>query len=67
MATQNIRKFNTYGYCRYEDKCRNIHVNEYCENSACDTICKYYRDYNYCKFGEFCKFVHIIRGNFFQI
>ena len=74
MATQNVCRFNKYGYCRYKEKCRKLHVNEKCENSECEIklcmkrhpkICKFYRDYNYCKFGEFCKFVHIMQN--FQV
>ena len=72
MATQNVCKYNKYGYCRYKDKCRKLHVDEICDNISCDRKeclkrhpknCKFFRDFNYCKFGEWCKFVHIVQEN----
>ena len=68
MAAQNVCKFNKFGYCRYKDMCRNLHVNESCENSSCDINscnrrhpreCKYFRKYNRCKFTP-CKYNHVM-------
>ena len=67
MATQNVCKFNKFGYCRYKDACRNLHRNEICQNSSCEIKgcnlrhpreCRYYREYRRCKFDP-CKFKHI--------
>ena len=67
MATQ-VCKFNKFGYCRYKDVCRNLHVNESCENVSCDISscsqrhpreCRYYREYKRCKFTP-CKYTHIL-------
>ena len=77
MATQNVCKFNKFGYCRYKDACRNLHRNEICQNSSCEIKgcnlrhpreCRYYREYRRCKFDP-CKFTHIdnVSENFDQI
>ena len=67
MATQNLCRFNKYGFCRYEERCRKYHEKNLCENAHCvvkecllrhPKICKYLRDYGYCKFGEWCYFSH---------
>ena len=68
MATEHVCRFNKFGYCRYRDTCRNLHVNETCENTSCDISrcnqrhpreCRYYREFSRCKFDP-CKFKHII-------
>ena len=67
MATQNVCKFNKFGYCRYNKMCRNRHENKICENSSCEIFscserhpreCRYFREYNRCKFNP-CKFKHV--------
>ena len=49
--------------------CKNLHVDEICENSSClitscnrrhPRECRYFREYNRCKF-TLCKFNHITR------
>ena len=30
MASQNVCKFNEYGYCIYLEKCRKMHMREIC-------------------------------------
>ena len=66
MATQNVCTWNKYGYCRYGEECRKLHVNELCVNIACEHLncklrhpatCKYYSKYNRCKFNP-CAFKH---------
>ena len=66
MATQTVCTWNKYGYCRYGDVCRKLHVNEICDKVACEhlncklrhpTICKFYSKYNRCKFDP-CAFKH---------
>ena len=66
MATQNVCTWNKYGYCRYRDVCRKLHVNELCVNIAREhlncklrhpTTCKYCRKYQRCKFDP-CAFKH---------
>ena len=67
MATQNVCRYNKFGYCRYKETCRNLHENEVCESQSCEIYacnkrhprhCRYYRDYNRCKFNP-CKFKHV--------
>ena len=71
MATQNVCKWNKYGYCKHGEMCRKSHVKEICENSECDVsmctfrhpkTCKYYRDYRKCKFDP-CMFLHVEKEN----
>jgi len=68
MATQNVCNHNKFGYCKYKDMCRNMHVDQKCENTSCDISmciqrhpvqCKFFRDYNRCKFDP-CKFEHFV-------
>ena len=67
MATQNVCKFNKFGYCKYKELCRNLHVNEKCEIVSCDLstcmlrhpkLCKYFAQYKQCKFHP-CRFEHV--------
>ena len=73
MATQNVRqnvcKFNKFGYCRYKENCRKMHVDKLCDNPSCELskciqrhpkVCKWYRDHIRCKFDP-CKFTHIVK------
>ena len=66
MAAQNVCRYNKYGYCKFGEICRKLHVDELCVESACDQItcdkrhpkeCKYYTNYRRCKFNP-CKFAH---------
>ena len=66
MATQNVCKRNKFGYCKYKDMCRNMHVDQKCENPSCDipkciqrhpVPCKFYHKFNRCKFNP-CKYSH---------
>ena len=66
MANQNVCGFFEFGYCKYEERCRKLHVNGECEILSCDIsnikrhpiVCRYLRDFRYCKFGAYCKFSH---------
>ena len=67
MATQNVCKFNKFGYCKYKELCRNFHVNEKCQNVSCDLsmcmlrhpkLCKFFLQYKMCKFDP-CRFEHV--------
>ena len=73
MATQNVRQnvcqFNKFGYCRYKENCRKMHVDKLCDNPSCELskciqrhpkVCKWDRDLNRCKFYP-CKFTHIVK------
>ena len=71
MATQNICRYNKFGYCKFGQVCRKQHCDELCGDSACDPSscikrhpkeCKYFRNYNRCKFNP-CKFVHTANAN----
>ena len=64
MVTQNVCPHNKFGYCKYQETCKILHVNDVCENSSCDIstcmsrhpkTCKYYRDFGRCKFN--CKHI----------
>ena len=64
-----VCRHNKYGHCRYKDVCRNLHVNEMCQDVNCETVkckkrhprkCKFFQEYKRCKFGEFCSFDHTL-------
>ena len=66
MATQSVCLFNRFGYCRYKESCRKLHVDELCDYSSCEfskciqrhpKTCKWYKKYKRCKFNP-CKFSH---------
>ena len=68
MATLNVCRYFKFGFCKFTDMCKFMHVNQCCENPSCEIkqcnlrhprICKFYRDYNRCKFGEWCAFKHV--------
>ena len=67
MATQPVCGFNKFGYCKFRNNCRKLHVNECCESETCEIKecelrhpkpCRYYRDFRRCKFSN-CKFKHV--------
>ena len=67
MVKQDVCRFYKFGFCKYKDLCRNMHVHTICENKSCDVIscnlrhprkCSYYRDFKRCKFSEWCLFDH---------
>ena len=67
MANQNVCSWNKFGYCRYQDMCRSLHVKDVCVSPSCDgsncmlrhpITCKFYTKYNRCKFNP-CSFKHI--------
>ena len=73
MAVFTVCKFNQFVYCRYQETCRNHHVNELCENEKCEMdtctkrhprICTYFQNYKRCKFGTYCAYRHIAREDF---
>ena len=58
---------NKFGYCKFGEKCRFLHVNELCVNKNCDQRqcsyrhpreCLYFKKYGQCKFGEYCQYEH---------
>ena len=74
MATQNVCKWNKYGYCKHGDMCKKLHVNDICENSSCKIMCclkrhpkpcKFYAIYKRCKFDP-CAFLHVENTNSFE-
>ena len=67
MVSENVCRFNKFGFCKFQNKCFKKHVNVICENVRCfkpdcqlrhPKKCRYYSMYSYCKFGEYCKFGH---------
>ena len=72
MAAQNVCRYFKFGFCKFTDKCKFMHVKELCGNSSCEIsccnlrhpkICKFFRDYNRCKFGEWCSFKHVTENS----
>ena len=70
MAHQNVCRYFKFGYCKFLERCRLLHISEICLDSACDIKtcklrhprkCKYFRDYNRCKYGEWCYFSHEVK------
>ena len=68
MAQQNVCRFFKYGFYKFEEHCRKMHVKEKCQNSKCEVkncnlrhpkVCRYFRDYYFCKFGEYCCLKHL--------
>ena len=67
MAEQKVCTHNKYGYCKFQEKCRNLHIKEKCENVECEIQncvkrhpreCQYYRSYGRCKFSSYCFYDH---------
>ena len=65
-----------FGFCKYGDRCRKIHVKEKCEESNCivencsrrhQKPCKYFMMFQNCKFGEYCEFLHTKSITAFEI
>ena len=55
------------GFCKYEDRCRNLHINEMCQDTNCSndscqlrhpTPCRYFSLYGSCKFADKCAYRH---------
>ena len=76
MATHNVCIYFKFGFCKFTDKCRFMHVDQVCENTSCEIklcnlrhprICKFFRDYNRCKFSEWCAFKHIEKNNISEV
>eukprot|EP00092_Neocalanus_flemingeri_P059010 GFUD01070439.1.p1 GENE.GFUD01070439.1~~GFUD01070439.1.p1 ORF type:complete len:313 (+),score=42.55 GFUD01070439.1:267-1205(+) len=72
MATQNVCKFNKFGFCKFKETCRKQHVMEICENSSCAVstcifrhprMCRFFRDFGRCKFTVGCSYVHGFKKN----
>ena len=67
MAAHSVCSFNKFGYCKYRNECRKLHVNEMCDGSSCEflsckfrhpKICYWYSEYGRCKFDP-CAFKHV--------
>ena len=74
MATQNVCKWNKFGYCKHGEMCRESHVKEICENSSCKIMCclkrhpkqcKFFTSYKRCKFDP-CAFRHVEQTDSFE-
>ena len=55
------------GYCKYKDRCRNLHISETCKyndcaNNSCQyrhpLPCRYFALYGVCRFGLNCSYQH---------
>ena len=67
MAAHNVCHYNKFGFCKYKERCMQIHIDDPCDDFDCDAKmcnrrhpreCKYFRYYKRCKFDP-CKFTHI--------
>ena len=63
----NICKFYQFGYCKLDNRCFDVHIDEKCDVEQCreescalrhPKDCKYMKFYGFCKFGELCAFNH---------
>ena len=68
MATAEIVcKFYQTGFCKFQTKCKNVHIHNicssnHCNNNACNLrhprVCKYFLNFGRCKFGSTCAYLH---------
>ena len=68
MSQQNVCRFYKFGFCKYKDNCRNMHIHEKCDNRSYEIKicslrhprkCSFYRDYKRCKYSEWCQYDHV--------
>ena len=66
-VSQNICKFQKYGFCKFRDKCRLNHLFINCDVKDCKEVdcikrhpkrCKYFFLRRFCKFGDSCSYSH---------
>ena len=64
-------RYFKFGFCKFGDHCRNLHVEEKCDDKQCDISncdkrhprpCTFYRYYGRCKYSDYCKYEHIQAG-----
>ena len=69
MVSETLCKYNQFGYCKLQDECNNLHVNDVCKVSDCGISncnlrhprpCKYHAANGFCKFGTSCRYTHIV-------
>ena len=69
---QNVCRYFKFGYCKFGEKCRNLHIEEKCCDNQCEIVncdkrhpkpCNFYRDYGRCKYLQYCKYEHVQQGN----
>ena len=67
MAAGIVCSYNRAGYCKFQDRCRNLHINEVfgltgCSNDSCQLrhprVCKYYSSYGACIYSDNCAYSH---------
>ena len=67
MSSKQVCKYFKYGYCKFTDKCRNLHNTKICDKTTCDVkmcnfrhpkTCKFHIEFQHCKFGEWCLYRH---------
>ena len=66
MAYPQICVYHKYGYCKFQNSCRNTHEQELCDIENCDgkicdkrhpKPCRYFQNYGRCKFNP-CSYSH---------
>jgi uncharacterized C2H2 Zn-finger protein len=66
---ESVCKYNKYGYCKFKEKCRRLHIKKTCENNASCTniksclkrhpkVCKLHDLYKSRRFGSDCSYLH---------
>ena len=67
MAANVVCSYNRTGYCKFEDRCRNLHINEVCGLIDCSgdscqlrhpRACRYYNSNGACKYLDKCAYSH---------
>ena len=66
-SNENVCQHYKFGFCKFANKCKYIHVKELCIERSCEksncnkrhpVTCFFYRQFNRCKFGSFCLYSH---------
>ena len=64
---QQICLHHKYGFCKFSQYCRKLHIHEICLETHCESqncpkrhpkLCRFYSLYQRCKFGDYCAFKH---------
>ena len=72
LGQPKVCKYNQTGFCKYRDKCQNIHDYKICEKSNCDRSectqrhpqeCRRFKSNMECRFNESCAYKHTYKNN----
>ena len=62
MATQNVCRYFKFGFCRFKEMCRFMHISEVCENPSCEIKLCNLRHPRICNFLETITDVSLVNG-----